>query len=132
MSKGKLTSKQEQFCREYIIDFNATQAAIRAGYSEKTARNIATENLSKPVISEFIDHLKKETAERTEVSADKLTDFFKTVMDDYTQNVKDRIKAAENLAKRIGYYKTHNEQKTAGIQNALEIYAKMHESKPDE
>lgn len=132
MSKGKLTSKQEQFCREYIIDFNATQAAIRAGYSEKTARNIATENLSKPVISEFIDHLKKETAERTEVSADKLTDFFKTVMDDYTQNVKDRIKAAENLAKRIGYYKTHNEQKTAGIQNALEIYAKMHEEKSDE
>ena len=37
MSKNKLTTKQEMFCREYIIDFNATQAAIRAGYSKKTA-----------------------------------------------------------------------------------------------
>jgi len=38
------------FCKEYLIDLNATQACIRAGYSEKTANRIGTENLSKPVI----------------------------------------------------------------------------------
>ena len=51
----KLTAKQQRFCDEYLIDLNATQAAIRAGYSEKTARQIGTENLSKPSIREYID-----------------------------------------------------------------------------
>ena len=51
----KLTAKQQRFCDEYLIDLNATQAAIRAGYSEKTARQIGTENLSKPSIKEYID-----------------------------------------------------------------------------
>lgn len=50
-----LTEKQKRFCDEYLIDLNATQAAIRAGYSEKTARQTATENLSKPYIREYID-----------------------------------------------------------------------------
>lgn len=45
---AKLTPKQENFCHEYLTDSNGTQAAIRAGYSQKTARSIAEENLSKP------------------------------------------------------------------------------------
>ena len=49
---AKLTAKQQRFCDEYLIDLNATQAAIRAGYSEKNARNIASENLAKPNIRE--------------------------------------------------------------------------------
>ena len=52
----KLTAKQQRFCDEYLIDLNATQAAIRAGYSEKTARQMGTENLSKPSIREYIDN----------------------------------------------------------------------------
>nr|DAG62615.1 MAG TPA: Terminase small subunit [Caudoviricetes sp.] len=53
---AKLTAKQQRFCDEYLIDLNATQAAIRAGYSEKNARNIASENLAKPNIREYIDN----------------------------------------------------------------------------
>lgn len=49
-----MTPKQKRFCDEYLIDLNATQAAIRAGYSEKTASVIAAENLRKPNISEYI------------------------------------------------------------------------------
>ncbi|RRV49569.1 terminase small subunit [Pseudomonas sp. p106] len=49
-----LTSKQQRFVDEYLIDLNATQAAIRTGYSKKTARQMGTENLSKPVIQEAI------------------------------------------------------------------------------
>ncbi len=45
-----LTDKQEMFCREYLIDLNATQSAIRAGCSAKTANHTASENLSKPDI----------------------------------------------------------------------------------
>lgn len=50
-----MTKKQKRFCDEYLIDCNATQAAIRAGYSEKTARQTAAEILSKPDIKNYID-----------------------------------------------------------------------------
>lgn len=65
-----LTDKQEMFCREYLIDLNATQAAIRAGYSEKTANRTGSENLSKPDISQRIIELKSSRNERVEVNAD--------------------------------------------------------------
>lgn len=55
MADKKLTAKQQRFCDEYLIDLNATQAAIRAGYSKKTAYSIGNENLKKPEISEYIE-----------------------------------------------------------------------------
>lgn len=67
---GKLTPKQEMFCKEYLIDLNATQAAIRAGYSLKTAKTIAGQNLSKLIISERIQELMKEREKRTLVDGD--------------------------------------------------------------
>lgn len=69
MSKP-LTAKQEQFCLEYMIDLNATQAAIRAGYSAKTADVIGCENLVKPNIAKRIEELQVERTERTTVDAD--------------------------------------------------------------
>lgn len=54
-----LTARQEQFCREYLIDMNATQAAIRAGYSENSAKEIGCENLTKPHIQRRIEDLKQ-------------------------------------------------------------------------
>lgn len=51
---AKLTAKQQRFCDEYLIDLNATQAAIRAGYSPKTAKAIGNENLTKPDLKEYI------------------------------------------------------------------------------
>lgn len=59
MAEPKLTIKQKRFVEEYLIDFNATQACIRAGYSEHTAQAIGTENLTKPLIKAEIDrHIK--------------------------------------------------------------------------
>lgn len=66
----KLTDKQEIFCREYLVDLNGTQAAIRAGYSKKTANRIATENLSKPVIQARVAALVEARAEKLEVDAE--------------------------------------------------------------
>src|SRR5476649_1765136 len=64
-----LTDKQEMFCREYLIDLNATQAAIRAGYSDKTANRTASENLSKPDIQNRIADLKLQRNEQVNIDA---------------------------------------------------------------
>lgn len=71
----KLTDKQEAFCREYIVDYNATQAAIRAGYSEKTAKEIASENLTKPNVQERLQELNKAAVERNEIQVDEVLRF---------------------------------------------------------
>ncbi len=65
----KLTAKQERFCYEYCIDFNATQAAIRAGYSETTAYAIGAENLKKPQIKKRIEEMQNNLAETAGISA---------------------------------------------------------------
>lgn len=69
MAKPKLTDKQEMFCLEYLIDLNATQAAIRAGYSVRTAQAIGAENLTKPLISERITKAFNERIEETKINA---------------------------------------------------------------
>lgn len=68
--KTKLTDRQERYCREYILDYNATKAAIRAGYSEKTAYSIGSENLKKPELLARVRELQKEQAEKLCISAD--------------------------------------------------------------
>lgn len=65
-----LTAKQKQFCEEYLIDLNGSQAAIRAGYSKKTSCAIAEENLRKPAIKTYVQELKAKRSERTTVTAD--------------------------------------------------------------
>ena len=67
-----MTQKQKLFIEEYLIDLNATQAAIRAGYSPDTAQQIGSENLSKPVISTEISKAMAERSRRTGVSADRV------------------------------------------------------------
>ncbi len=67
-----LTPKQERFIAEYLIDLNATQAAIRAGYSVKTAEKIGSENLKKPEIEAVLNKAKLERQEKTGVTAEKV------------------------------------------------------------
>jgi len=68
----KLTPKQERFVDEYLVDLNATQAAIRAGYSVKTARQIGEENLSKPDIQAAIQARKVALQQSTHISAERV------------------------------------------------------------
>lgn len=68
--KDGLTEKQKRFCDEYLIDLNATQAAIRAGYSEETARAIGSQNLTKVNIAEYIEKQLKKREQRTELTQD--------------------------------------------------------------
>lgn len=68
----KLTPKQIRFVDEYLVDLNATQAAIRAGYSTKTAHVTGTENLGKPRIAEEISRRQKDLQRRTEVTQERV------------------------------------------------------------
>ena len=67
-----LTPKQQRFVEEYLIDLNATQAAKLAGYSEKTAFRIGTENLHKPAIQVAIQEALQKRSDRTEITADSV------------------------------------------------------------
>ena len=67
---AKLTDKQTKFCQEYLIDLNATQAAIRSGYSKKTAMEQGSRLLSNVKVSEYISSLQGKRRERTEITAD--------------------------------------------------------------
>jgi phage terminase small subunit len=67
-----LTAKQQRFISEYLVDLNATQAAIRAGYSAKTAYSIGEENLRKPEIAAALKTAIDEQIERTGISADRV------------------------------------------------------------
>ena len=76
MAKDKLTAKQRNFVNEYLTDLNATQAAIRAGYSEKSAFSIGVENLRKPLIAQAIAAAQRDREARTQIDADWLLSRF--------------------------------------------------------
>ena len=128
-----MTAKQMRFCDEYLIDLNATQAAIRAGYSKKTARKIGQENLTKRDIRQYIDArmAEKESeliADQNEVLryltavmrgesrssvvvVESLGDFMSEAREmEKAPDEKERLKAAEMLGKRYGLYTDRVEQ----------------------
>ena len=77
---AKMTDKQKRFCDEYLIDMNGAQAAIRAGYSKKTAKQIATENLSKPYLREYIDKRMAEKEAALIADQDEVMKYLTAVM----------------------------------------------------
>lgn len=124
---AKMTAKQQRFCDEYLIDLNATQAAIRAGYSKKTANRIGTENLSKLVIKQYIEARMAEKEKNLIADQDEVLRYLTSVLRGESQSTelvvegtgegcseaktilkepseKDRLKAAELLGKRYGIY----------------------------
>ena len=70
LTPKKLTPKQDTFCQEYLKDLNATQAAIRAGYSEATAQEQSSRLLSNVMVKERVQALMDERKKRTEITAD--------------------------------------------------------------
>jgi phage terminase small subunit len=131
---AKLTAKQQRFCDEYLIDLNATQAAIRAGYSKKTANRIGTENLSKLVIREYIENRMAEKEAALIANQDEVLKYLTSVLRGQSKSTeivieglgdgstkarkmekepseKDKLKAAELLGKRYGLYTEKVEEK---------------------
>lgn len=117
----KLTEKQKRFCEEYLIDLNATQAAKRAGYSEKTAFSIGVENLKKPLIQEYLQDLMKYRSERTGVTAEKvIEELEKIAFSDTEMTGKEKMKALELLGKHLGMF-------SGGGSEEKEILSKLDE-----
>tara|TARA_Y100001947_G_scaffold152089_1_gene153197 strand:- start:5951 stop:6466 length:516 start_codon:yes stop_codon:yes gene_type:complete len=67
-----LTDKQERFCQEYMVDMNGTQAALRAGYSENSACEIASENLRKPQIQARLTELRSKLMSKLEITQERV------------------------------------------------------------
>lgn len=128
-----MTKKQQRFCDEYLIDLNATQAAIRAGYSKKTAYSIASEYLNKPEIKAYIDERMAQKEKELIASQDEVLKYLTSVLRGHSDSEivvvegcgdgvseavkvrkapdeKERLKAAELLGKRYGLYTDKVEQ----------------------
>ena len=113
---AKLRDKQELFCNEYIVDLNATQAAIRAGYSKKTAQEQSSRLLSNVIIQDRISELKQGRIERVKIDADWVLVSAKKVFDRCMQE--EEIKSDDGAT--IGQYKFEH----SGANKALEIIGK--------
>ena len=107
MARDKLTPKQKAFCDEYLICGNASEAARKAGYSEKSAGFIAGENLKKPVIAEYIAKRQKEIEDARIADVAEVMQFLTSVMRgevkdqfDLDAPLSERTNAAKEILKR--------------------------------
>lgn len=104
---ANLTPKQQRFVEEYLIDLNATQSAIRAGYSEKTAQEIGSENLSKPMVAKAIAEAQEKLSNKAQVTVEMvvqgLLNEAKDLSDGSTQSA--RVAAWAHLGKHLGMFK---------------------------
>lgn len=138
MSERKLTPKQERFVEEYLIDLNASAAARRAGYSEKSARDIGQQLIAKTHIQEAIAAKRSERSERTGITADEVVQMIvrqyeinatcyqkidfegNPVVDPHGRPVLLQVdataanKALDMLMKHVGGYERDNRRELAG------------------
>lgn len=127
-----LTPKQERFVAEYLIDLNASAAARRAGYSERTADAIGRENLGKPTIASAIAAGRAAVAERAKRSVDDVmadiakvrANAMQTAADPETAlpimvSHKDALRALELEGKHLGAFEKDNAQKAGGFVDLL-------------
>lgn len=104
--KKKLTAKQEAFCREYCVDFNATQAAKRAGYSEDTAYSTGWENLKKPEITNRIAELQKTHNKKIDLNREYVINNIQEIAElaKNDANFNAALKALELLGKHLAIF----------------------------
>ena len=131
-----LTDKQERFCQEYLIDLNGTQAAIRAGYSNSSAGQIAEQNLKKLEIQERIKFLQQQIALRLEITQDWVLKRFRDISDrcmtaepvmvkdgeggwiesgEYQFDSSGANKATESIAKHLGFFEKDNKKEVINL-----------------
>lgn len=118
---GALTPKQQRFVAEYLIDLNATQAAIRAGYSERTAKAIGCENLTKPNIAAAIAEGIAKRAGKLEITAEKVLGDIESARAAAmtARQYSAAIRAAELHGKHIGMFVERTESNVT-IQDAID------------
>jgi len=101
---GKLSHKQQRFVEEYLVDMNGSAAAIRAGYSRRTARSIGSENLTKPDVAAAIAAAQQKVATKLEVTVEEVLRFWADTMRDAKVDLDTRISASDKLGKSLAMY----------------------------
>ena len=125
-----LTAKQKLFVAEYLIDLNATQAAIRSGYSEKTAQAIGAENLTKPLIASAIQEAMDKRSAKTEINAEYVLNGIKGVIERCTKEVNESdkfdpspaLKGYELLGKHL---KLFTEKVESNVQHSGSVFIEV-------
>lgn len=107
----ELNDKQRRFCKEYVIDFNGTRAAIEAGYSKNSAKEIASENLTKPNIQEYISSIQNKKSKELNITFDDVISGVYDIALNGLARDNDKLKAYDQLSKMLGFYSVDNEQK---------------------
>ena len=100
----KLTPKQQAFVDIYIETGNATEAATKAGYSRKTAKQTGYENLKKPYLVDYIKHRNKEIESKRIANMKEVKEFWTQLLRDAEADPRDRLKASEYIAKTNGAF----------------------------
>ena len=143
-----LTQKQALFVKEYLVDLNATQAAIRAGYSAKTAGQMGDENLKKPQISAAVQKGIEKRNKRIEITQDKVLEDIESIKRHAMREIYDAqgnvimsnyptaLRAAELHGKHLGIFKDKFELTGANggpvrIQTLAEFYGEEADSQPE-
>ena len=123
---AKLTDKQKRFCEEYLIDLNATQAALRAGYKAKTARSQGQRMLTKVDIQRRITDLMKERSDRTALTSDSvLQELSRIAMaQDVEITGKEKLKALELLGKHLSLFQ-NGADNSAALEKLDEVLSKI-------
>lgn len=121
-SKSKLTMKQKAFADYYIETGNATEAALRAGYSKKTSYSIGNENLKKPEVLSYINERMQEIEDNRIAKGDEVLKYLTGVMRGEVKDqfgldpsLQDRTKAAELLGKRYRLFTEKVETSTVSM-----------------
>lgn len=113
MGKKSLNDRQKAFCREYIIDFNATQAYIRAGYSKTGAEVSACQLLRNPNVQECIAKLAAKVCDKAEVTATEVLQGIKSIATG-NEIARDKLKAWELLGKYLKLFTEKVEHEHSG------------------
>ena len=135
MAEHSLTSKQQVFVDEYLIDLNATQAAIRAGYSAKSADKIASELLGKTRVSEAVNEAMAKRSESTEITAERVLQEYALIAfadprdtaawAELQMKMQDKLKALDALAKHLGLAVIQIEHRHTSEMSDAEIMAEL-------
>ena len=102
----KLNPKQQKFCDEYLIDMNATQAAIRAGYSKKTAKEQASRLLTNVHVKEYVSKKQEKLQNKTAITIENVVNFINEVSQEAREDgdKNNALKGADMLMKHLGAY----------------------------
>lgn len=125
---ARLTDRQRVFVSEYLIDLNATQAAIRAGYSQKTAGRIGPELLGKTCVSAAIQQAMRERQRRTEITQDYVLGKLRDIAEMDASDTQDsslkyanKIRAIELLGKHVGAFDGDGGERRDPVQVIIDV-----------